>query len=131
MSNYFDIYCRTCSVEGNVFHANHGGPEIARVCHDLPVLKEIALAMRRLTSPDLGLGWPSNGRDNVSVITEDLLEFAVIHAGHDVAARSEYGNFHDRCSKNWTCGTCGSNVHACQLPPKHDGDCGPLISITS
>lgn len=123
MSNYFDIYCRTCSVAGHVFHANHGGREITEICHDLPALKDMALEMRRLDS-GLRLGLPHGGWGNTNEITEELLNFAVDHAGHDVAARSEYGNFHDRCCKRWTCGTCDSS-HACQLPPNHEGDCGP------
>ena len=48
MSDYFDIYCRTCSVQGNIFQWNHGGEEISRICRDLPVLEKIGMRYQGL-----------------------------------------------------------------------------------
>lgn len=126
MSDYFDIYCRTCSIKGGVFHINEGGHDITRICHDLAALKEMGEALARLSS-DLRLGDPNSGYDNIDVITPGLLEFAIAHAGHDVAARSEYGGFYDKCSRGWICDAC-SDRHTCDKEPGHADPCGPVVT---
>lgn len=126
MSTYYDIYCRTCSVKGDVFHVNHGGKAIAHLCHDLAHLTAMGKAYAQL-SYEADLGGGSNS-DNMVHLSPRLLEFAVEHAGHDVAARDEYGGFFDRCAKRWQCGSCDS-VHCCNKPPDHTGRCGPTATL--
>lgn len=125
MSDHFDIYCRTCEVAGNVFRVNGGGKWITQIVQDLLTLRDLAWVVGRLTS-GLGLGPGSSayGQD-ISDITPELLAFATAHAGHDVAARSEYGGFYDRCSKWWRCGNCQSN-HSCLKTVGHIEPCGPV-----
>lgn len=127
MSNHFDIFCRTCS-KGGVFHANWGDAQITRYATHLGELAELARAYHKVR--DLtGAGIQESASEFADYITANLLDFALAHEGHDVAARSEYGSFADRCAAFYECPNC-RNSHACQRAIGHAGDHGPTIEGT-
>lgn len=124
MSNYFTLYCRTCDKAGP-FHVNWGNEQIQRYANHIGALAAMGRAYQdaaRLTGGVLGIA-DTGGYEVCHYITVDLLEFAVSHEGHDVAARSEYGNFEDRCSDFYRCPSCDTS-HACQRDRGHDGEHG-------
>lgn len=118
MSDHFDLYCRTCHVKANVFHVNHGGAELQRVATDMAALAAMHDAWIK-TSIDIRPAFSGE-----VALSEELLRFAAHHRDHDVAARSEYGGFVDRCSEWYRCAHCRHSM-ACQRAPKHDGAHGP------
>ena len=62
-----------------------------------------------------------------NVISSDVyraeynLDFFRVHEGHDLAIRSEYGAYVDRCGEWFRCPSCDRNEH-CILPKEHQGE---------
>lgn len=95
MSEHFDLYCRTCAKSSRVFAVNHGGAQIAQVCLDLPLLSELGDILSALRSGLRLTNVVGCDQATAEIITPRLLEFARLHADHDVVARSEYGRLHE------------------------------------
>jgi hypothetical protein len=113
VSNYWDLYCRTCG-EIHDLDWNHGGERIQSMIPLLPELVKIGPILDRLEEYFYDLRYPSG-----------LLHFAKQHNGHDLIARDEYGKLFDACGEYYRCPCCDHPSH-CKLPLKHEGDHGQL-----
>lgn len=118
MSNYWDLCCKDCpNSPGLGYHCN-GRPER----FDEVIAAAPALVALHRAAPGVPVAW----HDWVwgSEQSPSGIEWFVTHDGHRLAAKSEYGYFHDQCHKRVPCGSCGSHVQ-CKGPANHDGACSP------
>ena len=100
MSHFWDLHCRTCSVEAG-FHWNHGELQLLELWKHRAAFVELGKLGGVITSIDNTL--PSSVRVDFYVHFsgpehggDDFPEFAAAHADHDVTARDEYGHFTER-----------------------------------
>lgn len=108
MSNYWDIWCRTCNV-GLGLEVNHGESTL----HEL-ISASTGLADLPLFDGCFELRLLTAGSAAISI------EWFREHRGHDLVPKDEYGRFSGQCGEPVICGECGSNQH-CRLPSKHEG----------
>lgn len=115
MSNYWDLHCVTCGVDGNVIHWNHGEDRLVELIKVLPAIATLGDAMTEHLQW-VGLSLSLSGPEWAS----GLIEFAQEHRGHVVRPRSEYGYLFGDCAESFPC-TCCSHRLTCRLPQGHPG----------
>lgn len=120
MSNYWDVCCKDCPDDSGLGYHCNGRPER----FDEIISAAPALAALYRAAPGTPIAWGEWvwGSENYPPPCTDW--FAV-HAGHRIAAKSEYGYFRDQCHQRVPCPTCGHHA-SCPLSADHDGPCSPV-----
>jgi len=116
MSTYWNLYCRTCDDEEEIW-ANHAEGRLAEL---IALKHSFAAVYEQIGSIDIPLN------DNFHIYGERgstvPLEWFHKHHDHEIVPRNEYGQCADTCSRWTDCPTCGrSNV--CVLPVNHAPPC--------
>jgi hypothetical protein len=115
MSNYWDVFCRTCSKHHGC-RINHGEEDILWLIKHRDAFAALARAQAdgyRGTRLEVRFG--ADGYINPA--------WFAAHAGHDLAARDEYGAFAGQCAEYVTC-ACGHNTR-CKKALGHEGEHDP------
>lgn len=111
MSEYWNLHCYTCDATGPISNANHAGRYVAQLVQHLPVFAALGRAGFKVSDQSIDFG-TANG----------LAEWAVLHEGHDVRSRSEYGHVYGGCLRMASCASCGHR-RPCVLLDGHSGEC--------
>ncbi len=118
MSKYWDVHCRTCN-EYLGLHGNHQEVPACRIAATADTLAAVAKLMPGLTI-DVSRSFEFYGETG----NEISVDWFAKHAGHDIAARNDYGEFANECNAAVVCPACGDRG-TCRLPANHDGDHDP------
>ncbi len=125
MSCDYDVYCRTCKAALGMEECNHQSEEMAALVALAPALATLARAvaafeMAEKTVPKSTVevrataGWRDQ-RFN--------LGWFVIHEGHALTVRDEYGKLIDECGAYYACEACKDQKN-CKRTAGHAGNHG-------
>lgn len=119
MSTAYHVHCRTCNVTVAGSWVNHQDTALAVLAN-----REYFRALAELwhhpppgISLELGRGCFQVGYQEGCF---DLEEF-IVHDGHELVVRDEYGHDHDQCAASFRCKECNA-WHYCALPRAHEGE---------
>lgn len=118
MSTYYDIHCRTCDESaGFEIRGSFGIEQLATILRRVDVWEKLAGVAGSDTDVDLKLMGDEAGG------IRGFPRFAAQHHGHDLAIRSEFGDFADRvdCGHQLKCPSC-TRMLVCTLVANHAGE---------
>ena len=123
MSEYWDVYCRTCGKQFGEFDAraqlgikdaNHRQDMICALIRLAPAFIAFNAALRVEPLAEIGVTYGYADRSlNLRWFEE--------HAGHERVARNEYGNCIDECADYFTCPAC-KHRKRCRREKEHAGE---------
>jgi hypothetical protein len=115
MSNHWSVYCVDCS-DSHGTAINRGGDGMAAIIKVRAAWEAVAVAEQVHDAESITINYDGHGLWDYQIDPGWFL----IHKGHILAPRSEYGYLLDDCSANVTCGECGT-IHTCHRKEGHDG----------
>ena len=115
MSNYYDLYCRTCDVRAGAFHWNHGERSLRELSTRIVEIKGLYKLRDVLAEADITVRLESGAEwTNWSA----FVDFIDKHGDHAVRVRSEYGDVDGNCNVRFQCSDC-QHSQLCVLPEGH------------
>lgn len=121
MSHYWDLYCVTCDVPGNVFGWNHGREALRMFVPHMTAFAALAPAVAAFEATGRTLEIVVGGGAEWQ---SGLIQFAAAHLGHHIRPRSEDGIIDETCAVVTACAFCEKSF-LCQLTSGHEGEHAP------